>query len=103
MSVIPLASQGGYKNPLKQPDTLLEPLGHWQDFPARGVGAGCQADSYLKGSQKALGSNLAEGPSCAVPALDGEWSVCAASSIKKTCRKKKGKGLDKVFQLVSGC
>lgn len=43
----------------------------------RGVGAGCQADSYLKGIQKVLSTNLVEGASLVVAQLlIVMWSVC---------------------------
>lgn len=46
----------------------------------RGVGAGCQADSYVKGIQKVLSTDL-EGASLVVAQLLMVCGVCAAASV----------------------
>lgn len=47
----------------------LGSLGHWQDSPDGGV------DGYVKGSEKAPSTDLAEGAPCASSALDGVQCV----------------------------
>lgn len=82
MGVIPIPSQGSCE--MRICESSLSPFAPGSLtglLPIRGVGAGCQADSHLKGIQKVLSTDLVEGASLVVVHFLMVCGACAAASV----------------------